>query len=154
MALMMIKISPQLRWTSDRLRGFLNWVRGFEEGKPTESFPAAMLAAWNVSCLPLQQQQILAISHSHICKFINKHVYIFLYLHFQHRFIEQDDLWFSFLEFTGLSIRSYLLGTMIPMVRFYIKHGLASAAWISNYIHYKVRDEITYPFPNFNGDTV
>ena len=27
-------------------------------------------------------------------------------------------------------------------------------AWISNYIHYKVWDEITYPFPNFNGVTV
>ena len=24
-------------------------------------------------------------------------------------------------------------------------------AWISNYIHYKVWDEITYPFPNFNS---
>ena len=24
-------------------------------------------------------------------------------------------------------------------------------AWISNYNHYKVWDEITYPFPNFNG---
>ena len=23
-----------------------------------------------------------------------------------------------------------------------------------NYIHYKVWDEITYPFPNFNGATV
>ena len=23
--------------------------------------------------------------------------------------------------------------------------------WISNYIHYKVWDEITYPFQNFNG---
>ena len=27
-------------------------------------------------------------------------------------------------------------------------------AWISNYIHYKVWDEITYPFPNFNSCTV
>ena len=27
-------------------------------------------------------------------------------------------------------------------------------AWISNYIHYTVWDEITYPFPNFNGCTV
>ena len=27
-------------------------------------------------------------------------------------------------------------------------------AWISNYIHYKVWDEITYPFLNFNGATV
>ena len=23
------------------------------------------------------------------------------------------------------------------------------SAWLSNYIHYKVWDEITYPFPNF-----
>ena len=27
-------------------------------------------------------------------------------------------------------------------------------AWISNYIHYKECDEITYPFLNFNGATV
>ena len=26
--------------------------------------------------------------------------------------------------------------------------------WISNYIHYNVWDEITYPFLNFNGATV
>ena len=26
--------------------------------------------------------------------------------------------------------------------------------WISNYIHYKVWDEITYPFPNFSGTTI
>ena len=27
-------------------------------------------------------------------------------------------------------------------------------AWISNYIHYKVLDDINYPFLNFNGATV
>ena len=27
-------------------------------------------------------------------------------------------------------------------------------AWISNYIHCNVWDEITYPFPNFNGATI
>ena len=27
-------------------------------------------------------------------------------------------------------------------------------AWISIHIHYKVRDENTYPFPNFNGSIV
>ena len=27
-------------------------------------------------------------------------------------------------------------------------------AWIDNYVHYKMLDEITYPFPNFNGWTV
>ena len=26
--------------------------------------------------------------------------------------------------------------------------------WISNHIHYKVWDEITYPFLNFNGATI
>ena len=34
-------------------------------------------------------------------------------------------------------------------------HGLSLIpAWICNYIHYKERDEITYPFPKFNGTTV
>ena len=34
-------------------------------------------------------------------------------------------------------------------------HGLTSIpAWISNYTHYNVWDEITYPFLNFNGATV
>ena len=28
------------------------------------------------------------------------------------------------------------------------------SACISNYVHYNVWDEITYPFPNFNGGTV
>ena len=37
---------------------------------------------------------------------------------------------------------------------FYL-HGLTwISAWISNYIHYNVWDEITYPFLNFNGATV
>ena len=31
-------------------------------------------------------------------------------------------------------------------------HGLIlMPAWISNYIRHNVWDEITYPFPNFNG---
>ena len=38
--------------------------------------------------------------------------------------------------------------------RFYL-HGLTLIpAWISNYTHYNVWDEITYPFLNFNGATV
>ena len=37
---------------------------------------------------------------------------------------------------------------------FYL-HGLTLIpAWISNYIHYKMWDEITYPFLNFNRCTV
>ena len=27
-------------------------------------------------------------------------------------------------------------------------------AWVNNYTHYTVWDEITYPFPNFNGSTI
>ena len=35
------------------------------------------------------------------------------------------------------------------------QHGLTLIpAWISNYIHCKVLDEIAYPFLNFNGATV
>ena len=34
-------------------------------------------------------------------------------------------------------------------------HGLTLIwAWISHYIHYKVWDEISYPFPNFHGATI
>ena len=34
-------------------------------------------------------------------------------------------------------------------------HGLTLiSAWISNYTHYGVWDEITYPFLNFNGAIV
>ena len=41
-----------------------------------------------------------------------------------------------------------------PCGPFY-KHGLTLIpAWISNYIHCNVWDEITYPFLNFNGATV
>ena len=37
----------------------------------------------------------------------------------------------------------------------FYKHGLALIPpWIINYIHYKVWDEITYPFLNFIGATV
>ena len=37
----------------------------------------------------------------------------------------------------------------------FYQHGLTLIpAWISNYIHYKVWDEITYPFLNFNGATI
>ena len=41
-----------------------------------------------------------------------------------------------------------------PRGPFY-KHGLTLIpAWISDYIHYKVWYEITYPFLNVNGATV
>ena len=42
----------------------------------------------------------------------------------------------------------------ISWVPFYY-HGLTLiSARVSSYFHYKVREEITYPFLNFNGATV
>ena len=37
---------------------------------------------------------------------------------------------------------------------FYLQGLTLIPAWISNYIHYKMWGEITYPFLNFNGATV
>ena len=45
-------------------------------------------------------------------------------------------------------------GHHVTPMSFAIWDGLAlSPAWMSNYIHYTVRDEIAYQFPNFNGST-
>ena len=52
-----------------------------------------------------------------------------------------------------------LMGGQAPVIpvslgSFY-KHGLTLIpSWISNLFHYKMWDEIIYPFPNFNGATV
>ena len=35
-------------------------------------------------------------------------------------------------------------------IRFYLSGLNSITAWINDDIHYKVSDEITYPFPNFN----
>ena len=32
--------------------------------------------------------------------------------------------------------------------------GSLYKAWINNYTHKKVWNEITYPFPNFNGEAI
>ena len=41
------------------------------------------------------------------------------------------------------------------LVNMFSTHGLTLiSAWISNHNHYKVWEEITYPFPNFNGCTI
>ena len=41
-----------------------------------------------------------------------------------------------------------------PVTPFYQHGSILIPAWIGNSIHYEVRDEITYPFPNFNGSIV
>ena len=44
----------------------------------------------------------------------------------------------------------------VPYIRdpFYLQELTIIPAWISNYIHFKVWDEIAYPFLNFNAATV
>ena len=54
-----------------------------------------------------------------------------------------------------ISCGEYYCLLLIPGATFTNKHGLTLIpAWICNNIHYKVWDEITYLFPNFNGVTV
>ena len=62
--------------------------------------------------------------------------------------------------YQGIAVLNIWLGPCLTAVEtdfwapFYL-HGLTLIpAWISNYIHYKVWDAITYPFLNFNGATV
>ena len=51
-------------------------------------------------------------------------------------------------------VNNYVHVAMFGSGPFY-QHGLTLIpAWICNHIHYKVWDEITYPFLNFNGATV
>ena len=59
-------------------------------------------------------------------------------MHFQRQNIEQT------LTSLQNSSQVSLLQTLIILI----------LAWINNLIYYKLWDEITYPFPNFNGETV
>ena len=55
--------------------------------------------------------------------------------------------------YTGAFLQVY--HSIFPMATLTQWRGSTSIpAHISNYFHYKVGDEITYPFPNFNGATV
>ena len=49
---------------------------------------------------------------------------------------------------------SQLISQNAPSAPFTNMVELKSTAWISHYIHYKMWDKITYPFPNFNGAPV
>ena len=65
-----------------------------------------------------------------------------------HKYLTLDAL--NFLSFSTW----HSSGNFSTWGPFY-QHGLTFIpAWISNYIHYNVWDEITYPFLNFNGCTV
>ena len=52
--------------------------------------------------------------------------------------------WIGTNQFSGHIVRGSTITPVAPLI----------SAWISNYIHYNVWDEITYPFLNFNGATV
>ena len=75
------------------------------------------------------------------------------------------QMWIKQGSYAGLPLCHVLwlyvsVDSLLPKAPFYYQgaiywHGLTLIpAWISNYIHYNVWDEITYPFLNFNGATV
>ena len=51
-------------------------------------------------------------------------------------------------------IASRNLVTIPSAAPFYLQSLILIPSWVRNYIHYKVRDAITYPFPNLNCETV
>ena len=58
---------------------------------------------------------------------------------------------YGFVQINDTKIRASIMGTTGP---FYLHGLILIPTLISNYTHYKVWDEFTYPFPNFNGSTV
>ena len=64
------------------------------------------------------------------------------------------EVHYTMIDFMHTSYHSTDRKTSFSCAPFYY-HGLTLIpAWISNYSHYKVWYEITYPFLNFNGATV
>ena len=59
---------------------------------------------------------------------------------------------------TPIPHRRWNLTQQMPVathtVGFLLAEICFDTVWTSKYIHNKLRDEITYPFPNFNGCTV
>ena len=63
-----------------------------------------------------------------------------MYCYFEHSFRSKD-----------LTAPIYMIWILIQ----FCKHGyILIPAWMSDYIHYKVRGDIMYPCPSFNGYTV
>ena len=57
-------------------------------------------------------------------------------------------------SYTGKTTSLYWIRAQDTSGHFYLHGVTLIPAWISNYIHYVVWDEITYPCVNFNGATV
>ena len=76
-----------------------------------------------------------------MCKFVMLRIIIYVY-----RFLSQTNRGYFSVEYVNRS------GAETVIFR-EDKHELTLfPAWITNYIHYGILDEITYPFPNFNGE--
>ena len=65
-------------------------------------------------------------------------------------FMSRLYLWWFIIE----SDNNVVSSDIINCVLFYYYGLTLIPAWISNYIHYNMWDEITYPFLNFSGCTV
>ena len=80
-------------------------------------------------------------------KSISKLVLLVIFLAWNVAFIQNEN---NFLSVDGHG------GTWNIDTRgsFYQHGSTLTPAWISNHIHYKMWDEITYPFPNFNSSGI
>ena len=83
--------------------------------------------------------------------FCRKHFQMhYIFINENYCILIKIQFWFIFI-LSGGSVNGLAPNLSGP----FYKHGLTLIpARISNYIHYKVWDEITYPFLNFNGATV
>ena len=82
------------------------------------------------------------------------HLKIFRSVDFFQMVMQTPTLWANDAKFCTVNKLLYVevvLTTEIPQLPTWLT---LIAAWISNYIHYNVWDEITYPYSNFNGSTV
>ena len=98
----------------------------------------------------LQSYIFLALTHRY------EKWYLTLDIDFIHTFFRILALHQFYLSRTSSLLRllTYMSNYCISRGPFY-KHGFTSIpTWISNYIHYKMWNEITYPLPNFNGCTI
>ena len=74
---------------------------------------------------------------------------------FAHIFSDQITLFKMANKNSNINKKSSHTSILLPPPVALLLYGLTSIpAWISNYIHYNVWNEITYPFLNFNGVTV
>ena len=88
---------------------------------------------------------------------LKKSIYIYIWMyHFYHSFDLNNKLFGCTLSRKTSWVTLYMSYLIIYFLMFLSWWHVVTLiqTWISNYNHYKLWDEISYPFPNFNGVTV